>query len=78
VTYVERTEGGGGLVNYLRCYSYLGKEDGGSFGRELSPGIDSKESIPSDWKSIPGLLKRFTNSGSEERSAMFITRPLLY
>ncbi len=27
-------------------------------------GIDSKESIPPEWGSIPGLLKKFTNSGS--------------
>ncbi len=30
------------------------------------PAIDSKESIPSGCESIPGLLKRFTNSGSEQ------------
>jgi hypothetical protein len=29
-----------------------------------SPGIDSEESIPPGWESIPGLLKRFTNTGS--------------
>jgi hypothetical protein len=28
------------------------------------PGIDSKESIPPSRESIPGLLTRFTNSGS--------------
>jgi hypothetical protein len=28
------------------------------------PGIDSEESIPSVWESIPGLLKRFTNTDS--------------
>ncbi len=28
------------------------------------PGIDSKESIPPDWESVPGLLKRSTNTGS--------------
>jgi hypothetical protein len=28
------------------------------------PGIDSEESFPSGWESIPGLLKRFTNTGS--------------
>ncbi len=27
-------------------------------------GLDSKESIPPDPKSIPGLLKMFTNMGS--------------
>ncbi len=26
--------------------------------------IDSEESIPPGWESIPGLLKRFTNTGS--------------
>jgi hypothetical protein len=31
-----------------------------------SPGIDSEESIPPGWESIPGLLKRFTNTGSGE------------
>ncbi len=30
-----------------------------------SPGIDSQESIPPGWESILGLLKMFTNSGSE-------------
>jgi hypothetical protein len=29
-----------------------------------SPGFDSKETIPPGWESIPGLLKRFTNTGS--------------
>ncbi len=29
-----------------------------------SPGIDSEELIPPGWESIPGLLKRFTNTGS--------------
>ncbi len=29
-----------------------------------SPGIDSEESIPPSWESIPGLLKRFTNTDS--------------
>jgi hypothetical protein len=29
-----------------------------------SPGIDSKELTPPGWESIPGLLKRFTKSGS--------------
>jgi hypothetical protein len=28
------------------------------------PGIDSKESIPPDWKSIPGLLKKVYIYGS--------------
>ncbi len=28
------------------------------------PGIDSEESIPAGWESIPGLLKRPTNTGS--------------
>ncbi len=30
-----------------------------------SPGIDCKKSIPPGWESIPGLFKRFTNSGSD-------------
>ncbi len=34
------------------------------FKRLRSPGIDSEESIPPGWESIPGLLKRFTNTGS--------------
>ncbi len=29
-----------------------------------TPGIDSEESTPPDWELIPGLLKRFTNTGS--------------
>ncbi len=32
--------------------------------RLRSPEIDSKESFSPDWESIPGLLERFTNSGS--------------
>jgi hypothetical protein len=28
-------------------------------------GIYSGESIPTGWESVPGLLKRFTNSGSD-------------
>jgi hypothetical protein len=32
--------------------------------RLRSPGIDSEESISPGWESIPGLLKRFTNTGS--------------
>ncbi len=32
--------------------------------RLRSPRIDSEESIPPGWESIPGLLKRFTNKGS--------------
>jgi hypothetical protein len=30
----------------------------------MEPGIDSEGSIPPGWESIPGLLKRFTNTGS--------------
>jgi hypothetical protein len=30
----------------------------------MSPGIDSKESIPPGWESFLGLLKRFTNISS--------------
>jgi hypothetical protein len=30
----------------------------------MGPGIDSEESIQPGWKSIPGLLKRLTNTGS--------------
>ncbi len=30
----------------------------------ISPRIDSEESMPPGWESIPGLLKRFTNTGS--------------
>ncbi len=37
--------------------------------RLRSPGIDSKESIPPDWESIPELLKKFTNSGSGHRGS---------
>jgi hypothetical protein len=33
--------------------------------RLRSPGIDSNESIPPGWESIPELLKRFTNTSSE-------------
>jgi hypothetical protein len=31
-----------------------------------SSGIDSRESTPLVWESIPGLLKKFTNSGSAD------------
>ncbi len=34
------------------------------FAAVLSPGIDSEESILPSWESIPGLLERFTNTGS--------------
>jgi hypothetical protein len=30
----------------------------------MEPGIDSEGWIPPGWESIPGLLKRFTNTGS--------------
>ncbi len=33
--------------------------------RLRSPRIDSKESIPPGWASIPGLDKMFSNTGSE-------------
>jgi hypothetical protein len=35
------------------------------------PGIDSEEWIPPGWESIPGLLKRFTNTGSEPEMLNF-------
>jgi hypothetical protein len=45
-----------------------------------SPGIDSEESTPPDWELIPGLLKRFTNTGSGVLAlevSLFLT-PTLY
>ncbi len=37
----------------------------GSPGRDFIDSIDSMESIPPGWESIPGFLKRFTNTGSD-------------
>jgi hypothetical protein len=36
------------------------------------PGINFKEPIQTGWESIPGLIKRFTNSGSGTDSKAWI------
>jgi hypothetical protein len=44
------------------------------------PGIDSEDSIPPGWESIPGLLNRFKNTGSgmamEEAVIAFVKREI--
>jgi hypothetical protein len=32
----------------------------------------AKESTPPDWESVPGLLKRSTNSGSEQETKNYV------